>query len=126
MNLFSYSFLADENIHPDVIKALQHQEVNISSIIAEGLRGQPDNIVLQFAHQSGRVILTHASDFGTLSIAQQQLFTGIVFLRPGHIQPHFTLDILESIGNQSIDISSPFIVVATRQQDTIRIRVRQF
>lgn len=126
MNLFSYPFLADENIHPNVVKKLRQQEINISSVIDEGLAGLPDNVILQFAHQSGKVVLTHDSDFGTLSIAQQQSFIGIVFLRPGHIQPQFTLDTLESLKNKNIDVSPSFIVVATRQQNMVRIRVRQF
>ena len=125
MNLFTYSFLADENIHPDVVEELRQQGINISSAVEEGLIGKPDNAVLQFAHQSGLVVLTHDSDFGTLSIAQHQPFTGIVFLRPGHIQPQFTLDTLESVETQNIDVSPPFIVVATRQQEKVRIRVRQ-
>ena len=126
MNLFSYPFIADENIHPVVVKELRQQEINISSVVDQGLVGQPDNDILQFAHQSGRVVLTHDSDFGTLSIAQQRPFTGIVFVRPGHIQPQFTLKMLESLENQNIDVTPPFIVVATRQQNTVRIRVRQF
>ena len=126
MNLFSYPFIADENIHPVVVKELRQQEIDISSVVDEGLVGQPDNDILQFAHQSGRVVLTHDSDFGTLSIAQQQPFTGIVFLRPGHIQPQFTLDTLSSIKNKNIDVTSPFLVIATRQQNAVRIRVRQF
>ena len=126
MNLFSYSFLADENIHPGVVKELRQQGVNILTVLDEGLIGETDNAILQFAHQSGLAVLTHDSDFGTLSIAQQQPFTGIVFLRPGHIQPQFTLDTFASIKNQNIDVSLPFIVVATRQQNTVRIRVRQF
>ncbi len=126
MNLFSYPFLADENIHPVIVKELRKQEINISSVVDEGLVGQPDNDILRFAHQSGQVVLTHDSDFGTLSIAQQQPFTGIVFLRPGHIQPQFTLELLESLEKQNIDVTPPFIVVATRQQNTVRIRVRQF
>ncbi len=68
---------------------------------------------------------THDSDFGTLAIARQQPITGIVYLRPGHIQPEFTLATLEALRQQEIHVAPPFIIVALRQQNEVRVRIRQ-
>jgi len=125
LNLFAYPFLADENIHPDVIAQMKSQGLDVWSVSEEGLMGQVDTAVLQFAHESGRVVLTHDSDFGTLAIARQQPITGIVYLRPGHIQPEFTLATLEALRQQEIQVAPPFIIVALRQQNEVRVRVRQ-
>ena len=125
MNLFAYPFLADENIHPDVIAQMISQGLNVSSVAEEGLIGQSDTAVLRLAHEVGRVVLTHDNDFGTLAIARQQPITGIVYLRPGHIQPEFTRATLEAIRQQEINVAPPFIIVASRQQNEVRVRVRQ-
>jgi len=125
LNLFNYPLLADENIHPDIVGQLQAWNLDILDVAAEGLSGQPDTAVLHFAHQFGRVVLTHDRDFGTLAIVQQRPYIGIIYLRPGHIKPEFTLATLEAIKQQDIDVDSPFIVVAVRQQDVVHIRVRQ-
>ncbi len=125
MNLFNYPFLADENIHPAIITQLRTWNLDIIDVAAEELSGQPDTAVLHFAHHFGRVVLTHDRDFGTLVIAQQRPFIGIVYLRPGHIKPEFTMATLDAIKRQDIDVKSPFIIVAARQQATVRIRTRQ-
>jgi predicted nuclease of predicted toxin-antitoxin system len=41
------------------------------------------------------VIITHDKDFGTLSIVRGEPMIGIIFLRPGHIDPKFTQETLE-------------------------------
>lgn len=50
---------------------------------------------------------------------------GIIFIRPGHIQATFTLEILRAIDAEEIDVHSPFIIVAERSENTVNIRVRQ-
>lgn len=125
MNLFAYPLLADENIHPDVVLQLRANDSDVIAVSDIGLAGQPDTAVLEFAHQNGRVVLTHDRDFGTLAIAQQRPFTGIIYLRPGHIQAEYTLATLTAIEQQAIEVEPPFIIVAVRQKDTVNIRVRQ-
>lgn len=125
MNLFDYPLLTDENIHPLIVKQLRTWNLDVTDVMVEGLSGQPDTAVLQAAYQSGRAVLTHDSDFGTLAIAQQRPFTGIIYLRPGHIKPEFTLATLNAIKRQDIEVESPFIIVAARKQNVVRIRVRQ-
>lgn len=125
MNLFDFPLLADENIHPDVIQYLREQGHDVHSVYETGLVGHSDSDVLRVAQQSGRVVISHDSDFGTITLAKSEPFTGIVFLRPGHIAPNFTIQTLRTLAERQIDVQPQFIIVAVRKQQTVRIRVRQ-
>jgi len=120
-----FSLLADENIHPDVIIFLRKAGLDIDSVAEQGKWGLPDSQVLQQATQAGRVVLTHDSDFGGMAIFGAE-FIGIIYLRPGHIQAQFTVKTLEAIRDNAPEVTSPFILVAERTGDTVKIRVRQF
>jgi len=119
-----FSLLADENIQADVIAFLRQIGLNVESVAEQGKFGLPDTQVLQQATESGRVVLTHDSDFGGMAVFGAK-FIGIVYLRPGHIQPEFTVKTLEAIRNNAPDVTPPFILVAERTGDTVKIRVRQ-
>ncbi len=125
MNPLDFPLLADENIHPDVVAFLRTSGRDVESIVEKRLFGQSDVDVLRLAYQSGRVVLTHDSDFGSLAIVQGEPFTGIIYLRPGHIRPGFTIQTLKAISAQSLDVRSPFIIVAERHRWAVQIRVRQ-
>jgi predicted nuclease of predicted toxin-antitoxin system len=125
VNPLDYALLADENVQRDVVTYLRQQGYDVQSLAEEGLFGQSDADVLRIAHQAQRVVLTHDADFGTLAIAQGQPFTGIVYLRPGHIRPSFTIQTIETLAAQPLDVQPPFIVVAERHDQTIRVRTRQ-
>ena len=77
------------------------------------------------AHQQERVVLTHDSDFGMLAIAQVEPFTGIIYLRPGHIRASFTIQTIETLAEQPIDVHPPFIIVAEQRDHAVRVRTRQ-
>jgi predicted nuclease of predicted toxin-antitoxin system len=125
VNPLDFPLVADENIPPDVITFLRKRGSDVQSTAEEGLFGQSDVVMLRQAHGEGRVVLTHDGDSGTLAIAQSELFTGIIYLRPGHIRSEFTIQTLETIATQPLDIRPPFIMVAKRRGRTVRIRVRQ-
>jgi predicted nuclease of predicted toxin-antitoxin system len=120
-----FALLADENIQPDVVAFLRQQGHDIRSLAEEGLLGRSDTDILHTAHQQERVVLTHDSDFGMLAIAQVEPFTGIIYLRPGHIRASFTIQTMETLAEQSLDVSPPFIIVAEQRDGTIRVRTRQ-
>lgn len=124
MNPLDLPLLADENIHPEVVAYLRHERVDITSIAEQGRFGLPDSRVLRQASKAGRVVLTHDSDFGGLVLMGAE-FTGILYLRPGHIRPEFTIQTLKAIREQEFDVRPPFIVVAERSGDRVKIRVRQ-
>jgi predicted nuclease of predicted toxin-antitoxin system len=82
--------------------------------------------LLTLATHQNRVVLTHDSDFGTLVIAEGKPFIGIVYLKPGHILPQFTLESLEAVFREIDFIENPFIIVAKHNGTTTRVRIRQF
>ncbi|NOY91621.1 MAG: hypothetical protein GXP55_10510 [Deltaproteobacteria bacterium] len=67
MNPLEFPLLADENIHPEVVRALAALGKNVVSVLDEGLGGHSDRDVLAKAIETGRVVLTHDSDFGALA-----------------------------------------------------------
>jgi predicted nuclease of predicted toxin-antitoxin system len=125
MSPLDFPLLADENIHPDVVAFLQQEGKDFQTVVGQGLIGQSDLIVLRRAHETGRVILTHDSDFGTLAVMQGEPFTGIIYLRPGHIRAEFTIETLKTVADRSPEVKPPFIVVAERSGQTVRLRVRR-
>ncbi len=125
MHPFDYPLLADENVHPDVVESLRKSGKDIVSVTEEGLSGQDDLTVLRRACIENRVVLTHDSDFGTLAMLRGEPVIGIVYLRPGHIRWEFTIQIIETLVCQPIEVQPPFIVVAAFNQGNLQTRVRQ-
>lgn len=124
MKPLGFPLLADENIQRDVILELIEQGKDICSIYDEDLTGASDLEVLRRAHSLGRVLLTHDSDFGALAIQAGEPVIGIIYIRPGHIEPSFVLETISAIEARDFDVQPPFIVVAERRQDIVRIRIR--
>ncbi len=124
MKALDFPLLADENVHPDVIAFLRETGLDVDSIAEQGKFGLPDTQVLEQATEVGRVVLTHDSDFGGLALLGAK-FIGIIYLRPGHIKADFTIKTLQAIRDHAPDVTSPFILVAERIGDTVKIRVRQ-
>lgn len=71
------------------------------------------------------IVLTHDRDFGTLAVRSGEPFLGIVYLRPGHTSPAQVLAVLDAIDNSKLELIPPFLLVARRRGDTVRIRVRR-
>ena len=124
MKALDFPLLADENILPDVIAFLRKIGLDVKSVAEQGLFGLPDTEVLKQALESGRVVLTHDSDFGGMAVFGVK-FIGVIYLRPGHIEAEFTVKTLEAIRDNAPDVTPPFILVAERTGDTVKIRVRQ-
>jgi predicted nuclease of predicted toxin-antitoxin system len=124
MNPLDLALLTDENIHPDVVQGLRARGKDVRTVVDEGLRGSDDVVVLRRAHSTGRVVVTHDADFGKLAIQADEPYTGIVFLRPGHISPSFVLGALAALEASSITVTPPFIAVVERKEDQVRVRVR--
>jgi predicted nuclease of predicted toxin-antitoxin system len=125
VNPLDFALLADENIQRDVVTFLRQQGHDVQSLVEQELFGQSDIDILRVAHQQGRAVLTHDADFGTLAIAQDEPFTGIIYLRPGHIRASFTIETIETLAAQPLDVQPPFVVVAERRDQTVRVRTRQ-
>lgn len=125
MKLSDFGLLTDENIDPDVVDWLIAAGFDVFDVKRENLNGATDVELMRRAVADNRVIVTHDSDFGTLAIFQGEPVTGIVFLRPGHFDPAFTIGTLTTLLASNPELTPPFIVVTRRTGDQIAIRIRQ-
>jgi len=124
LKLDRFPFLTDEDIHPDVVDFLRRRGCNVLDVKESGWAGSNDLALICKARAENRVILTHDSDFGTLAVLAGEPVVGIVYVRPGHIKPHFTIATLDTLFRQELSFTVPFLVVARRTGDMVRIRVR--
>jgi hypothetical protein len=115
--------LMDENIHPEVVSFLRAEGRDVRDVKEEGWTGMDDAGIVSRAEDEQRVIVTHDRDFGQLLIAQTRVNVGIIYLRPGHIDPRFTVETLQALFQYDRP-DPPFIVVAERQKQQVKVRVR--
>jgi predicted nuclease of predicted toxin-antitoxin system len=125
MKPFDHPLLADENINPRVVAALLNRGKNIMTVSQAGLVGADDIEIMRCAYSQKRVVLTHDSDFGALAIRAGEPFIGVVFLRPGHISPEFVLRMIQELDDMEIGTESPFILVAERRENNMRVKLRK-
>lgn len=125
MKLAEFRFLADENIHADVVQYLTQQGFDVLDVFQAQLVGSDDETVLRRAAAEDRVVLTHDRDFGTLAVLAGCPVVGIVYLRPGHINPQFTVASLQGLLLKSLDLTPPFILVAQRRGPHLTVRLRR-
>lgn len=90
-----------------------------------GLIGASDRAILRQAHAADRVVLTRDASFGASVVRAGEPTAGIVVLRPGHVDAEVTLRTLTALESFDVDVAAPFIVVAERRGDIVRIRVRR-
>lgn len=125
MKLAEFGLLADENVSPTVVAFLRERGSDVLGMKEENLRGSDDADLIKVATAQKRIILTHYRDFGKLAIARMDPLIGIVFLRPGHIDPSRTTPTLQGILDMEFQVRPPFIIVGQRNRDMVTIRVRQ-
>ena len=89
-----------------------------------GKQGAADLDLIRDAVRQRRVIVSHDSDFGTLAIHAGEPIVGILFLRPGHIEPAFTIETVKVLLARDVALTPPFILVARRKGSTVTIRYR--
>jgi hypothetical protein len=58
VKLAARKFLADENIHADVIRALREEGRDIVSVSEMGWFGKSDAVLLELAMEQKRIVLT--------------------------------------------------------------------
>lgn len=124
MKLKDFAFLCDENINPIIYQFFIDQQLNIANLSDHGLKGETDSTILEFAHQHNAVVLTHDSDFGSLIYSNAKAFTGIVYLRPGHMNSQIHIETLNTLFDYNPEVIAPFIIVAENTNRAIKLRVR--
>jgi len=124
MKLHECAFFADENIHPDLIRYFQKKGYDITDVAQLNLTGKPDSNIIYEAYKTHRIIITHDSDFGTLAIANREPFWGILFIRSGHIRGEISISTIRTLFEKDLDFTPGIIIVAQRQNDSLKIRIR--
>jgi len=125
LRLREFHFLADENVHPEVVAYLRTHGFDVLDVKEAGMTGAGDLALIRAATAADRVVLTHDRDFGTLAIAAGEPTAGIVYLRPGHIRAGFTIRTLAALLARELDLAVPFLIVAEGGAGAVRIRVRE-
>lgn len=59
----SLTFLLDEHVPSAIDNALQRREFNVTTVQRLGLRGYPDNLILQQATTETRIVVTFDDDY---------------------------------------------------------------
>ena len=124
MELSDFSFLADENIAEELVQFIKSQNIKVISVREEGWHGYSDALLVQVAEEKNLVLLTHDSDFGKIIFTNQGIKIGIVFLRPGHIDPQFHVYTFSTLLATSLSLQPPFILVVERAGNNLKIRKR--
>ncbi len=124
MKLGAFRILADENIHPQVVENLRADGMDVVHVSETDMAAADDADLLRFAVSEDRIVLTHDRDFGTLAVARGEPLVGIVYLRPGHIQPRFTTESIAALLARDLELNPPFLLVAKRTGQTVSIRLR--
>ena len=123
MKLDDFAFLTDQNINPEVVAFLPGRGLDVASAEELGLANAADTLAAYGARDKSNRIDPMLAILA-LAIAAGQTILGIVFLRPGHIQAGFTIRTLDAIFEVNPELTPPFLVVAIRSRDKVRIRTR--
>ncbi len=116
--------MTDENVDPDVVAGLRRLGFDVLDVVESNRVGASDVELLRWAKSQGRVIVTHDADFGTLAMLQNEPLVGLVFLRPGHIDSHFTMGTIQALLDKDLEVTPPFVLVAKRIGKHVKIRLR--
>lgn len=124
MKIESFSLLTDENIHPEFIYFLREKGFYVYDVKESKLMGTTDEVLMDIAYNENRIIITQDKDFGKLVYSSGKKFLGIVYLRPGHLTSLFHIDSFLDILKSDFDLQPPFILVASKLNETVKIRLR--
>ena len=105
MRLRDFALLTDESIQRQVAAHLRARGFDVLDVREAGLMGSSDVSLPQLAYSQKRVVVTHDSDFGALSVASMEPVVGLVFLRPGHIDAAYTIQTVDVVLSQELDLT---------------------
>ena len=114
--------LTDENISPKVVMFLRNQGIDIRDVKEQSWFGKKDEELLEIAYKNQRFILTHDSDFGTLSIHEGKRYFGIIYIRVKILHSRNVIRVCKQLFELKTKITSGSIIVVEES----RLRIRKF
>lgn len=115
------SFLLDENLPPSLVGHLDQLGYPTRHVVEIGYGNTDDFDILEFAEQSGEVILTHDTDFGTLLALHQKSRPSVVLFRLEQLSAKILLDLLEA-NMPALEKELEEGVIVIIEENSIRIR----
>lgn len=115
-------FLLDENISPslvELLKTIGHEARHVNDI---GYNNTPDFIISDFAADSGEIIITHDTDFGTILALTGSERPSVVLFRWQKISANSIFQFFQENLSQIADhLSVGALIVVDEQKIRIRI-----
>ena len=115
------NLLADEGVDQSIVMRLRADGHDVS-YAAETSRGADDELILDLANESDRILLTADSDFGELVFRQGLAHKGVIIALEGLSAELKSELVSMAIGEHGEELESAFTVISP---GTIRIRRRQ-
>jgi predicted nuclease of predicted toxin-antitoxin system len=108
-------FLLDENISPGLclsIKSLGYEARHVKDV---GLRATKDEVIFEYARQSGDIIITHDLDYSRIHALSGAAKPSVILIRIEPITNELILDFLKAnLENIKADLlKGAFVVVET-------------
>jgi len=125
MRIRDFPLLTDENIAPEIVAFLRGEEFDVVDVVENGWQGEDDGDILAKALAEGRVVISHDTDFGTLTLRDRFPFVSIIRLWPGHISSAETIASLQELLVEDPDLDMQFLIVVRLTSNGIRIRTRR-
>ena len=122
MTIREIGILTDENISKRTVSFLRNLGLRVVDVKEMGWIGCSDREILNHSIQNDLWIMTHDSDFGTLTLHDGEQFKGIIYLRLSRLNPHEIETILSELFSRDLQVRNKMIIVVS---DT-KIRVRHF
>ncbi len=112
-------FLADENVHSHIIRWLR--DTNHDVVWAtESLLGFSDELLLKFAIDEARIMLTSDLDFGELIYHKHLNASGVVLMRMDHLHISKRLERVQAVWSiVEANPSGKYIVIT---ESKVRVR----
>lgn len=115
------SFLLDENLPPSLAPLIRSLGHAARHVVETGHLNTSDLEILEFAEQSGEIVLTHDTDFGMLLALHKKKRPSVILFRLDQVNASILIELLEanlSVLEEALREGSIVII----QENGIRIR----
>ncbi len=114
-------FLADENIPPAVVKSLRNKGLDIKEVREFGVRSPSDAVIMEFARQEQRILLTFDKHFANTLLYPLSTHHGVIRVRH---HPALLADIIRILEDffQKFDITTMRGTLIVLERDGFRVR----